>query len=212
MNGWGIFAIVIFLLILIGEIRVGVGVEYDQAGLQIKARVGAFHLKVYPRPTKTDEPVKTKAKQGKKAKKQKPVKPLAEKVGGALDYVNAFVPLAVDAAGSFYKKLVMDELELLLTVGGSDPADTAMRYGQANAALAALWQPLTEGFHVKDGHAGVRVDFQAQSMTICARAALSLKIGQILWLGIYFGIKALAHFIAVRKLQKAKKQQQRKAV
>lgn len=105
----------------------------------------------------------------------------------------------------------MDELELCLTVGGSDPADTAMLYGQANAALAALWEPITNAFHVKDGHAQVRIDFDAPGMTLYGKAALSLKIGQILWLAVYFGCKALVRFLNYRSIRKAK-QKERKAV
>lgn len=105
----------------------------------------------------------------------------------------------------------MDELELCLTVGGSDPADTAMFYGQANAALAALWEPITNAFHVKDGHAQVRIDFDAPGMTLYGKAALSLKIGQILWLAVYFGCKALVRFLNYRSIRKAK-QKERKAV
>ena len=47
-------------------------------------------------------------------------------------------------------------------------------------------------------------------MTVYGLASLSIKIGQILWLGVYFGCKALWGFLAVRGRQK-QKQQQRKA-
>ena len=123
-------------------------------------------------------------------------------MGGALDYARELLPIALEAAGMFYHRLRMDTLELELTVGSDDPADTAMRYGQASAILGSFWYPLTEAFHVKDGHAKVNLDFDAKETVLYAAASLSLKIGQILWLGIYIGVKALKGFLAVRKKQK----------
>ena len=89
-----------------------------------------------------------------------------------------------------------------LVAGSPDPADAAMVYGQASAALGALWYPLTNAFDVKDGYAKVDLDFEAKQMTLCVAAALSLKIGQILWFAVYFGIQALVAFLRERKRQK----------
>lgn len=191
---------VLAVLFLLGQIRVGAQVEYQAGGLFAWARLGAFRIPVFPLKEK-DKPEKKK-KKAKKPKKEKPPKPLDEKVGGALDYARELLPLALEAAGMFYHRLRMDTLELELTVGSDDPADTAMRYGQASAVLGSFWYPLTEAFHVKDGHAKVNLDFDAKEMTLYAAASLSLKIGQILWLGIYIGVKALKGFLAVRNKQK----------
>ena len=208
-----ILLIVLAVLILIGQVRVGGLAEYSAKGFFAWVRLGKLYIKVFPL-KKKDKPAKKKAKKAKppKEKKEKPKAevPLAEKAGGALDYARTLLPVALDAVGGMYSKIRMDTLELELTVGAADPADAAIRYGQASAALGALWEPLTRTFHVKDGHARVRVDFEAGGMTVYGRASLSLKIGQILWLGLYFGCKALRGFLAVRRRQKLK-QQERKA-
>ncbi len=243
MSGWQILGLVLIVLFLIGQIRVGVGAEYAQEGLTVRARLGWIKIKVFP--LKKQDGAKPKKKKAKKekAKKRKgkqvtsvstaagadpnaeqPVaaenpenekgkaeKTLGEKVGGGLDLAEQFLPLALEAAGCFWNKLVMDELELCLTAGGSDPADTALLYGHANAAMAALWEPITNAFHVKDGHAQVRIDFDAPGMTLYGKAALSLKIGQIMWLAVYFGVRALVRFIKYYRIRKAK-EKARKAV
>ena len=220
MSGWQILGLVLVVLFLIGQVKVGVGAEFAQDGLTVRARLGWIKIKVFPLPKKEGKEQKKKKKKEKNKsaqdnesnrKKAKAEKPIGEKIGGALDLVKQFLPLVLEAAGCFWRKLVMDELELYLTVGGSDPADTAMLYGQANAALAALWEPITNAFHVKDGHAQVRIDFDAPGMTLYGKAALSLKIGQILWLAVYFGCKALVRFLNYRSIRKAK-QKERKAV
>lgn len=208
-----VFLIVLAVLFFIGQIRVGGLAEYSAQGFRAWVRAGALKIQVFPL-NKKDKPARKKEKKAKSPKKKEeappPPKPLAEKAGGALDYARALLPVALDAVGTMYGKLRMDTLELELTVGAADPADAAMRYGQASAALGTLWEPLTRAFHVKDGRARVRVDFEAGEMTVYGLASLSIKIGQILWLGVYFGCKALWGFLAVRGRQK-QKQQQRKA-
>ena len=97
------------------------------------------------------------------------------------------------------------QLELELTAGGSDPADAAMLYGQANAALGALWHPLTRAFHVKDGTARVKLDFDAPGTTVYGQAALSIKIGTVVWIGLRAGWKALFRALAARKRLKRKR-------
>ena len=218
MKGWIILAAVLAVLFLIGQIPVGVRGEYSADGPFAWVRLGWLKLQVFPL-KKKDKPKKPRKKKAKKSGQKKggeagetPAKtPLPEKIGGALDYAHSLLPIVLEAAGCFWNKLRMDHLELELTVGGSDPGDIALRYGQANAALGAFWYALTDAFHVEDGSARVRVDFDAPGMTLYGAASLSIKIGQALWLGVCYGIKALMAFLKVRKRQKVKKQERKAA-
>ena len=114
--------------------------------------------------------------------------------------------MLLDAVKYFTHKLRVDTLHMVLIAGSSDPADAASLYGKASAALGALWQPLVAAFDVKDGYARVDIDFDAPKMTLCATAALSIKIGQVLWLAVYFGIRAVGCFLKERRRQKNLKQ------
>ena len=67
---------------------------------------------------------------------------------------------------------------------------------------------MVRAFHVKDGHARVNLDFDRKEPALYARAELSIRMGQALWLGLYFGLKALR---ALLRVKNEKKQQQRKA-
>lgn len=67
----------------------------------------------------------------------------------------------------------MDQLELKLTIGAADPGDAAIRYGQANALLGSIWQPLTEAFHVEEGRARVEVDFTAAAPVLTGQVSRS---------------------------------------
>lgn len=202
-----ILAIVLAALFLLGQIRVGCQAEYSAGGPVVKLRIGALKLQVFPAKPKEKKPAQKK-KKAKKTKEKPPV-PLQEKVGGALSYAKALLPIVLDLAGQFTQRLQVDKLRLVLTAGGADPADAAMLYGNASAALGAFWHPLTQAFHVKDGSARVDLDFDRPEMTLYAFASLSLKIGQILKIGVYFGMKALFAFLSVRK--KLKTEKQRKA-
>ena len=211
MSAPGILLCVVIVLFLIGQIRVGCKAEYDQNGVQVFVRVAAFHIRVFPLKKKTGEKKPKKAKKPKKEKKTKQPVPMKEKIGGALGYVQTLLPVVIKAVGYFFKKLQIDTLRLRLVAGSPDPADAAKVYGTASAALGALWQPLTRAFDVKDGHARVDLDFESDRMTIWAAASLSIKIGQIIWLAVYFGIWALVRFLKERKRQKNDKKL-RKAV
>ena len=205
MKALYILAAVLLILFLLGQIRVGVRVEYQLDGLFAWARLGLLRFQVYPW-----------KKQEKPSKKKKPAKPkqettLTRKVGGALDCAQALLPIALEAAGQFYHKLRVDTLRLELTVGSPDPADAALAYGRATAALGALWEPLTQAFHVKDGTARVDLDFDAPGMRLYGEASLSLKLGQMLWLTLYFGGKALRTYLSVRS-RRSVNQPKRKAV
>lgn len=215
MNALSILLCVLIVLFLIGQIRVGCKAVYDQDGPQVFVRVGTFRIQVFPLKKKNSGKAKeTKPKKAKKGKTEKAPKepvPLPEKIGGALGYVEALLPVLLDAVKYFARKLQIDTLHVKLTAGSSDPADAAAVYGKASAALGALWHPLTKTFDVKDGYARVDLDFEAQQMTICCTAALSIKIGQVVWLAVYFGIRALVRFLRERKRQKHEKKL-RKAV
>ena len=208
MRGWVIAAAVLLSLVLIGQIRVGVRAAYNAGGLFLWLRLGAVQLRVLPARKKEKKPKKSKPPKQDKRDKPKEDKPKLT-AGGALDYARALLPIVLEAAGQFYHKLQMDVLRLELRAGAQDPADAAMLYGQASAALGALWYPLTQAFHVKDGLARVEPDFDGGGMTLSAQAALSIKLGQIAWLGLYFGLKSLKAFLSVKNHQKDKR---RKAV
>ena len=213
MKALFVLAVLVLILLLLGQVRVGGRAEFSAEGFFLWIRLGRFKLKILPagpKEEKIGKPKKPKKeKEPKKPKKEKPPTPLPEKIGGALEYAQALLPVALEAAKGMWRGLRVDVLELELTAGGSDPADTAMLYGQANAALGALWHPLTKAFHVKDGTAWVKLDFDAPGMTVYGQAALSIKIGTLVWIGLGAGWKALFGALAARKRLKRKR---RKAV
>lgn len=210
MRALHILAVVILVLLLIGQVRVGGRAEFNADGFFLWIRLGKFNIKILPvKPREEKEPQKPKKpkekKEPKKSGKEKPPTPLSEKIGGAMEYAQALLPVGLEAAKGMWRGLRVDVLELELTAGGSDPADAAMLYGQANAALGALWFPLTKAFHVKDGTARVKLDFDAPGVTVYGQASLSIKIGTVVWISLRAGWKALFGALAAKKRLKLKR-------
>ena len=180
---------------LIGRLPLGAGVSRTrEEGNRIWLQLGPASITLYPRPKKPPtKPAKEKkskpAKEKKPKKEGKPRKPFTREQ--IVTLVRRFLSLALEAAGSFRRKLCIDVLELDLIVGSPDPADAAMDYGKASAALGALWGPLNEAFRVKDGRARVDVDFQQEHWAVWGRLQMTLTIGQLVWLGLRYGAAAL---------------------
>ena len=210
MRGLWILLLAAAVFWLLGQIRLGVGAEYRAEGLRVWLRTAAWNIQVFPR------------KKKRRAKPERPPKQVPEKgdapksalprqIGGALDYARALLPILLEAAGQFRRKIRVDKLRVTVTVGAADPADAAMRFGAANGALGALWGTLNETFDLRDGEARAQVDFDARETTVYALTALSLKLGQMAWLGLYFGCRTLGAFLRTNS-RKKQEQQQRKAV
>ena len=218
MRALYILAAVVLVLFLIGQVRIGGQAEFNSGGFFLWARLGSFRIKILSmgpeesglkKPKKEKKP--KKPQNPKKPKKEEPPVPLPEKIGGALEYAKALLPVALEAAGGVVRGVRIDDLELELTAGGPDPADAAMVFGRASAALGALWYPLTAAFPVKDGRARVKIDFDATGTTVYGAAALSIKIGTVVWIGLRAGWKALFGALAARKRLRSKRQQRKAA-
>ena len=212
MKALYVLAVIVLVLFLIGQVRVGGQAEFNAEGFFLWVRLGKIKIKILPAKPKEETAEKPrKRKKPKKPEKEKEPAPLPEKVGGALEYAKELLPVALEATGGLLRGLRVDVLRLELTAGSPDPADAAMVYGQANAALGALWHPLTRAFKVKDGSARVKLDFDAPGMTVYGTAGLSIKLGTVVRIGLLAGFKALFGALAARKRLKLEKRQRKAA-
>ena len=162
MRGWIVLAAVLLLLFLLGQLRLGAVGEYGPGGAGAWFRAGPVRIRLYPR---------RRSGPRKRRRRPSPGRSTAGEArgGGLLELMKELLPLALEAAGCFRRRLRVDQLELKLTIGAADPGDAAIRYGQANALLGSIWQPLTEAFHVEEGRARVEVDFTAAAPVLTGR-------------------------------------------
>ncbi len=206
MIKWILLAVLALLILLSFVLRVGVLAGYGKEGAFVKIRVGPGYIKVYPLekdPEKEQKKKKKKAeKKAKKAEKEakKPPKP-KKKIdpGGALGMVRKLLPVVDDAAKKFGKKLQIDELDVILTWAGKDPADAAIRYGQAWAVAENLMSFLENCFVIKERQVEITVDFYREKPLIYIQAGLSLTPAQLTYIGLPAAVKGLKIFLAHRK-------------
>ena len=206
MIKWILLAVLALLILLSLVLRVGVLAGYGKEGAFVKIRVGPGYIKVYPLEKDPEKEQKKKEKKAeKKAKKaekeaKKPPKP-KKKIdpGGALGMVRELLPVVDDAAKKFGKKLQIDELDVILTWAGKDPADAAIRYGQAWAVAENLMSFLENCFVIKERQVEITVDFYREKPLIYIQAGLSLTPAQLTYIGLPAAVKGLKIFLAHRK-------------
>lgn len=200
---WIVLAL-LALLTLLNLLRVGVSAGYEAQAFSVSARVGPLTIPVWPRPP---------AEEPKKPKKEKPPKepkaPQEQTKEKELDFdtVLALAKLALKAAGSFRRKLTVELFRLVFVAGSSDPYDTAMQSAYVQAALGGL-RPLAErALHIQERDVQVGADFTADKPRIEARLTLTIRTGQIVAIGVVFGVGYLKLMLQKKKAAKAQTQQ-----
>ncbi len=190
---------VLFVLWLLGRIRVGAAVRYSAEGLFLAFKAGLLRLPLLPRKKgKTQKAAKEKRPDKKKPKKAGDTKP--ERNGkDTLKLAMRFIPLLGEAAGRLRRKIRIDHLTLHVIWAASDPASAAMGYGAGNAVLGILWPPVEHNFHVKQHDLRVDVDFDREKPVLETDAQITLTIGQIVSLALILGVKAFNIFLGYRR-------------
>lgn len=177
---------------LIGCIPVGVTAVYDERGPRADAVAGPFRIRLYPRPAREEPAPKQKASKQKKAQETQSA---AEKppLGGKLPLFRELIGLVLEAQSALRNKLRIRELTLHLTVGGKgdDPAQAAILYGSAWAAIGNLLPLLERAFRIENRDIAPQVDFTTPETTIYVKATAVISVGAILRMGVYYGLRGL---------------------
>lgn len=190
--------IILFVLWLISLIRVGGRVRYGKAGLFVTALAGPIKIQLFPfKPKKEKKPKQESKKKSKNVSEKSPKKekPAPEGQPGTLSRLMKLLPVAAQFCGSLKRKIRIDDLDLELVWGGSDPAAIALGYGQANAVLGMLWPIFDHNFKVKRHSFQIGMDYGAAQPTVELQAAVTLTIGQGVALTVRYGVKALVTWI-----------------
>ena len=199
MRGWIIFAAVVFVLFLLTLIRVGAEVTYSETGIRVRVRLGKIWLTLFPRKPKPSKPKKKKKNRAKK--EDEPQNEAHKRRGGLPIGLTDLLSLAVDFAGQNLARLQIDVLTMECLIGGRrDPAAAAMAYGAIYAG-DGLVVPLLENtfYRIKRRDINAWVDFEGDETLIWLQLALSIRIGQLLSIGIRMAVGFLSAFLRQRK-------------
>ena len=107
---------------------------------------------------------------------------------GGLNGILRLVNLALSTLGDLRRKLRVEELTLHVTFAGDDPADAALHYGQAWAAVGALMPALDRLFVIKKRDICPILDYNREQMSVDAHLILTITIGRALALGLKAGL------------------------
>ena len=191
MKGWLIVLIILAVLFLIGQLRLGGRVRYDEDGFTLTGIAGPLRLALLP---PKERPKKAKKKPPKPKKvKQKPeiAEAHPQKKGGNVGRLMSLLPTVAQAAGAFKRKLCIHRLNLSVVWGGEDAAAIALGYGRANALLGTIWPLLDHNFKVKRHEFQVCLDYGAREPKIAVDAVITVGLRQLLWIGLHYGLKLL---------------------
>lgn len=192
------------LLTLICLLRVGVDAAYEAGALTLKVVAGPVDLTILPKkpkPEKPKKPKKEKKKKPKKPKKPEPEKP-KEKPKLSLSFLVGVAKAALQAVNTFRRKLHVDVFRLVFIAGGPDPYDVAMLTGRVRAALDGLYPLAKRALIIRERDVRVGADFLADKPDVSGRLKLTIRIGQVLGIGVVFAFKALRLYLQDRKKQK----------
>ena len=200
--GW---LITLGILVILAWLPLGATVRYNDQGVALKVIAGPVRIPILPK-KKAQE--KEKPKKEEKPKKKQPVakkteapKPQEEKGGPVTDFL-PLVQTALDLLNAFRKRLRINHLYLKLIMASDDPCDLAVNYGKANAAMGNLLPLLERCFVIKKRDIEIECDFESAKTVIIARADLTITLGRLLGILIWYGVKALKQFLSIQNKRK----------
>ena len=200
------------ILLALAVLPLGVRIRYNDAGFVLKVIAGPLKITVFPREKKTK---KQKTKPQKREQKvvqpaqssenlesppQPPkAQPEKKEKGGSLTRFLPLVKLGLKFLGSFRRKLRLDNLYLRLILAGDDPCDLAVNYGRSWAAVGNLMPQLERLFVIKKRDIQVECDFTAAETTVVAHLDISITLGRLLALVIFYGVRILFELLSMKR-------------
>ena len=202
--GW---LIALAVLIGLAWLPLGATARYNSDGISLKIIAGPLRICILPKKPKEDKKEKPKKQKPKKAPPaNKQAQPAAkEEKGGPITDFLPIVQTVLDLLNAFRKKLRINHLELKLIMAADDPCDLAVNYGKAWAALGNLMPLLEKCFVIKKRDLEVECDFESSQTVIIARVDLTITLGRLLGILVWYGVRALKQFISIQNKRKGGK-------
>lgn len=199
--GWLISFAIVFLLAIL---PLGAGVRYTAEGLTAWVLLGRLRIRLYPVPGWLEK-LQSREKKPKPPKPPAPAQPSKEpqpekpkNTGGWKKYL-PLVRTGLDFLGSLRRKLRVNNLRLHLILAGDDPADLAVNYGRAWAAVGNLMPRLDRAFVIRRRDIQVECDFTEEKISVEFAMDLTITLGRILSLAVVYGVRVVKQFLAIKK-------------
>ena len=186
--GW---LIALAVLCLLACLPLGFSAVYRQSQSVVWLLIGPLKFQVYPGKKKKTKTEKTKGKSEQQSKK-----------GGSYRDFLPVIRTIAEFLQEFRRKIRIRELELIVCLGGDDPADLAITYGRGWALLGNLMPQLERLFVIKKRNLEVECDFTSQETQIYARLDATISLFRTVHLLTKHGLKTLKQLLELKKLRK----------
>ena len=177
----GIIALIITIIMLV---PIGADIAYEGGELRVSAKTAGVLFQIFPK-NPEDESKPHKEKKPKKEKKpektengeNKPDKKI--NLDFTFDEIMTLLKKVLNGFGILGKKFRVDRFLLDYTAAGDDPYQTAVVFGNVNAALNILAPICAQRFDVNDLYVRTDVDFTSEKTVLDFGIALTIRIGAI---------------------------------
>ena len=189
----GILLALALLLAVLLTVPVKLRFSYEDGAPQLWVRYGPVRRRIFPAPEK-EEKSSSKIKK-KPAKKKAGIN--REQILYALEKLPPILGRALQRTG---RSIRVRPLKVYVLVAGRDPADTALLYGQLEAALHGALPLLERAVWIEDQDIRLFLDFSVREADVIADVGVSLRPGSLVWIALRAGGSLLKWFLGFRKL------------
>lgn len=199
MIGWIIAGGIVVVLWLLCLIRVGVYAKYEEKQFLLRLYIGPFSFPLFPREKQIAEPAAAAEEAVKQTKKEKKTfqKPNFAQIQYLLETLPGILTKALRRLG---KGILVKPLRVRIVFAGEDPADTAQRYGKAQAFVSAIYPEVKRLLRVRDVKIALSADYQREEMILMAEAGVYMRIGTLVCIAFGAGWRLLRCLLGYRKL------------
>lgn len=197
--GW---LIVLGILLLLALLPLGISLGYGSEGASVTVWVGPAHYRLYPGKKKRKKPETEQEPQKESAKASQSTGGEKKTGGGSLTDFLPLVKTGLDMLCDLRRKIRVKELYLRWILASSDPADLAIHYGRAWAALGNLMPRLEQLFIIRKRDVEVECDFTASESKCVARLDVTITLGRALFLVVVYGIRVLKEYKMIQTKRK----------
>lgn len=204
--GW---LITLGIIILLMVLPLGASVIYNADGFFAYVIAGPLRIKLFPISKKgngTGKSGKEKQKADNAAKDNpKKTNRQGQKQNTSGGSITDFLPLlktGIALLNDFRKKLRVNKLDVKIILSGGDPCDLAVNYGKAWAAVGNLMPQLERFLVIQKRNIQVECDFVSDNTLIFTHVDLTITLGRILYIAVYYGIRAICDYIKIMKKRK----------
>lgn len=204
----GILLALALLLAALLTVPVKLRFSYEDGAPQLWVRYGPVRRQIFPAPEKEEKTSskkeKTKKRKKPSKKKEKKEKPAKKKAGinreQILYTLEKLPPILGRALRRTGRSIRVQPLKVHVLVAGRDPADTALLYGQLEAALHGALPLLERAAWIKEQDIRLFLDFSVREADVIADVGVSLRPGSLVWIALRAGGSLLKWFLGFRKL------------